>query len=188
MGQTASNITSFLWTFLSSPKPDEPGYQYRQAAFAEGRRAQIASSQSQAAYGRNDHPEARQFSNLSKKHWKEHDRLHKLAEAEIFKHHNPTYPTDLSKIDLHGLLVKEAEVKVRAHIGLCKRAEISRTILITGWGSHSKDGFAKIKPAMQALCQQENLRVFVDNPNVGCVTVEIGVATRNVGSDKCIVM
>lgn len=188
MGQTVSDLTSFLWTFLSSPQPGEPGYQYRQAAFAEVTQAQIASSQSKAAYGRNDHPEARRFSNLSKKHWREHNRLHKLAETEIFKHHNPTYPTDLSKIDLHGLLVKEAEEKVRTHIKLCKRAEISRTILITGWGNHSKDGFAKIKPAIQSLCQQEKLKVSVDTPNVGCMTVEIGVATRDVGSDRCIVM
>jgi Domain of unknown function (DUF1771) len=75
MGQTVSNWTSAFWEFLSPPKPDEPGYSNRQAAFSSAKLAQTASSQSPAAYKQNNHQEARKFSDLSKKHWKEYDRL-----------------------------------------------------------------------------------------------------------------
>src|SRR5438046_6289367 len=140
MGQSASSLTSALWAFLSSPKPDEPGYINRQAAFALAKLAQTASSKSQAAYKQGDHQGAQQLSDLSKTHWKEYHRLNALAEKEIFNHHNPTYPSNLSQIDLHGLLVKEAIGRVEKHVELCKRSEIIRTILIKGWVSHSKDG------------------------------------------------
>jgi hypothetical protein len=70
----------------------------------------------------------------------------------------------------------------------CKRSGIARTILITGWGSHSNDGLAKIKPAIQKLCHREQLRVLADNPNIGCMTVEIGVSGANVGWENCIIM
>jgi DNA-nicking Smr family endonuclease len=188
MGQTVSHWTSAFWDFLSPPKPNEPGYSNRQAAFASAKLAQTASSQSQASYHQNNHQEARKFSDLSKKHWKEYNRLNSLAEKEIFNHHNPTYPTDLSKIDLHGLLVKEATIRVEKHVELCKRSGIARTILITGWGGHSKEGLAKIKPAIRELCHREQLRVLVDKPNIGCITVEIGVSSANVGWENCIIM
>lgn len=71
---------------------------------------------------------------------------------------------------------------------LCKRSEIARTILITGWGSHSKDRLAKIKPAIHELCRREQLHVLVDQPNIGCMTVEIGVSRDNVGWISCIIM
>jgi len=188
MGQTVSNLNALFWTFLSPPKPDEPGYQYRQAAFTCAKQAQTASSQSQTAYAKDDHITARKFSNVSKSHWKEYHRLNTLAETEIFNHHNSDYPGDLSQIDLHGLLVKEAVTRVEKHVGLCKWSGITKTILITGRGLHSKDGLAKIKPAIRELCQKEKLRVVGDEPNVGCMTVEIGVAQANVGWDKCIIM
>lgn len=69
----------------------------------------------------------------------------------------------------------------------CKRSGITQTILITGWGNHSKDGLAKIKPAIQGLCHREQ-RVMVDKPNVGCMTVELGVSRANVGWDNCVIM
>jgi DNA-nicking Smr family endonuclease len=188
MGQTVSNLASYLWdAFPSPPKPGEPGYQNRQEAFSAAEKARVASQQSQTAYKNGDHQGARNFSTLSKSHWNECNRLHSLAETEIFTHHNPTYPTNLTRIDLHGLLVKEAIARVEKHVELCKWSKIPRTVVVTGRGSHSKDGLAKIKPAIQELCRRESLRVFVDEPNVGCMTVEIGVAQANNGKD-CLIM
>jgi len=189
MGQTVSNFASFLWSaFLSAPKPSEPGYKLRQAAFTAAEKARLASQQSQSAYHAGDHPSARKFSTLSKSHWNECNRLNAQAETEIFTHHNPSYPGDLSRIDLHGLLVKEAIARVEKHVALCKVRGLRRTVVVTGWGSHSKDGMAKIKPAIHELCQRERLRVLVDEPNVGCITVEIGVAQGNAGKDSCSMM
>jgi DNA-nicking Smr family endonuclease len=188
MGQTVSDLTSFIWSFISPPKSDEPGYGKRQAAFASRKRAQTATSQSQTAYRQGDHSGARQLSNVSKAHWKEYNRLNALAEREIFNHYNPKYPTNISQIDLHGLLVKEAINRVEKHVELCKRSGIKQTILITGRGSHCKDGLAKIKPAIQELCQRENLRVTSDEPNEGCITVKFGISRANAGWDNCIIM
>lgn len=50
MGQTTSGSTSVLWSFLSAPKPDEPGYSNRQTAFASAKLAQKSSSKSKATY------------------------------------------------------------------------------------------------------------------------------------------
>jgi hypothetical protein len=99
MGQSASNLMSAFWTFLSSPKREEPGFNNRQAAFASPKLAQTAPSKSQGAYEQGNHQGACQFSDLSKLHWKEYHRLDALAEKEIFNHHNPTYPSNLSQMD-----------------------------------------------------------------------------------------
>src|SRR5271154_32144 len=189
MGQTLSDFTSYLWsTFLSPPKPDEPGYQTRQAAFAFAEKARDAAQQSQSAYRAGEHQWARKFSLLSKSHWNECDRLNSLAETEIFTHHNPMYPADLTRIDLHGLLVKEAVARVEKHVELCKGKGITKTVVVTGWGRHRKEGLAKIKPAIKELFVRERLRVWVDEPKEGCIKVEIGAAQANVGRDSCSVM
>jgi DNA-nicking Smr family endonuclease len=172
MGQTVSDLTSWLWEYLSTPpKKGEPGHETRQKALAQANLAKQASAQSQLAYHRNDHQAAAHYSQLSKSHWKEHNRLQALAEREIFTSHNPEYPKDLQRVDLHGLFVKEAQVRVEQHVQLCRRAGITRTVVITGQGNHSRGGLAKLKPAITELCEKENLRVLMDRPNPGCITV-----------------
>jgi DNA-nicking Smr family endonuclease len=188
MGQTWSELSTSLWHYLTSSSPTQPGQTNRQAAHEFAKLAKTASTQSQTAYKAGDHPGARRYADLSRKQWKEHHRLNALAEQEIFTHFNPAYPSELAQIDLHGLFVKEGIARVEKHVQLCKKAGRRSTVVITGWGSHSKDGLAKIKPAIQELCVKEGLRVFVDRPNVGCLTVEVGVPPENVGWDKCIVM
>ena len=84
--------------------------------------------------------------------------------------------------------MKEAIARVQEHVELCQRRGVRKTVVVTGWGSHSKDGLAKIKPAIQELCQRERLRVLIDEPNVVCITLEIGVAQGNAGKDSCSIM
>jgi hypothetical protein len=89
---------------------------------------------------------------------------------------------------LHGLLVKEAVTRVETHVKLCKNAGMERTVVITGRGSHSMGGLAKIKPAVEMLCVREGLQVLPNEPNEGCMTIFIGVSEGNVGWDKCFIM
>jgi DNA-nicking Smr family endonuclease len=191
MGQKVSTVVSTVtdfWTAFTSPKPGEHGHEHREAARKQAELAQAATSQSQRAYARYDHHAARRYSDESKRHWTEYHRLNALAATEIFNSHNAKYPTDLSEIDLHGLFVSEALTRVEQHIQLCKKGGLRRTVLITGWGSHSKDGMAKIKPAMQELCLREGLKVLADRPNIGCMTVQLGVEPGDAGWDKCRIM
>ena len=191
MGQTLSDLTSWLWEFSTPPKEGEPGHANRQKARAEASRAQQASVQSRQAYCRNDHQAAGRYSQLSRSHWNEHNRLQALAEHEIFTSHNPEYPKALLEVDLHGLFVKEAEARVEQHVQLCRRAGITRTVVITGQGNHSRDGLAKLKPAITELCERENLNFLMDRPNPGCITVLLLDSDPSNGtSDRgnCIVM
>lgn len=188
MGQTASNVASTLWSLLPSAKPDSTGSTSRDLAFNACQLATAYSQQSRDAYSAGDHSSARHFSTLSKQQWEEYHRLNALVEIEAFELHNPTYPGDLSRIDLHGLFVKEAIVRIQRHVKLCKNAGIQRTLVITGRGLHSKEGTAKLKPAIRELCVREGLKVIPDESNEGCFTIVIGVSEGNVGWDKCIIM
>jgi DNA-nicking Smr family endonuclease len=188
MGQTASNVVSTLWSFLPSAKPDTADSTSRESAFAARQLATAYSQQSRDACYAGNHSSARDFSALSKQQWQEYHRLNSLAEIKEFEFHNPTYPGDLNRIDLHGLLVKEAIVRIQRHVKLCKDAGIQRTLVITGRGIHSKEGIAKIKPAIRELCVSEGLQVIPNESNEGCLTVVIGVSEGNVGWDKCIIM
>jgi DNA-nicking Smr family endonuclease len=188
MGQTASNVASTLWSLFPSVEPDSADSTSRDLAFTAGQLATAYSQQSRDAYSAGDHSSARHFSTLSKQQWQEYHRLNALAEIEAFELHNPTYPGDLSRIDLHGLLVKEATVRIQRHVKLCKNAGMQRTLVIMGRGLHSEEGTAWIKPAIRELCVSERLRLIPDESNEGCLTIVIGVSEGNVGWDKCIIM
>ncbi|TDL22154.1 hypothetical protein BD410DRAFT_788857 [Rickenella mellea] len=70
------------------------------------------------------------------------------AAKEIFAHHNPSYDpgtaSTLSKCDLHGLYVREAERYTIDHVRACQQAGLAKTIIITGRGKGSKDGDSKL--------------------------------------------
>jgi DNA-nicking Smr family endonuclease len=109
------------------------------------------------------------------------------AAHHIFKSKNPSYPSDLSQIDLHGLFVNEALVRTAEHLGACRKKRIARTTIITGKGNRSRDGEAKIKPAVEAFLKRESgITTGVDRRNEGCLLIEF----NDVEEDKgwCVVM
>lgn len=108
------------------------------------------------------------------------------AAHHIFKSKNPSYPSDLSQIDLHGLFVNEALVRTAGHVNACRKKRIARTTIITGKGNRSRDGEAKIKPAVEIFLSRESgIATQVDRRNEGCLLLEFDVE-----EDKgwCIVM
>ena len=121
-----------------------------------------------------------------------------LASGEIFRHHNPNYPSttttnssllasfffgaffslfaaepnDLSKLDLHGQYVGEAIQMVKDHLKKCRREGVQRTLIITGRGAHSAGGVAKIKPEVEGLLA--NMGVRYGREGEGAFVVEFG--------------
>jgi DNA-nicking Smr family endonuclease len=88
------------------------------------------------------------------------------AASYIFKSKNASYPTDLSIIDLHGLFVNEALAKTAEHILVCRKRGVLQTSIITGKGLRSREGQAKIKPAVETFLSRESgLAVRVDPRN-----------------------
>ncbi len=45
-------------------------------------------------------------------------------------------------------------------------------MLIVGKGLHSRDGVAKLRPAVERLVARHNLRCIPGQPNAGCITAE----------------
>ncbi len=117
-------------------------------------------------------------------------RYNALAATDIFAHYNPSsvYPSDLTQIDLHGLHVTEAIEYAKKHVLACRQRGMKQTVLITGRGNRSKDGLAKLKPAVEEWLMEENLRAMIDTPNEGCVTVEIDVPKGKAGWVDCVIM
>lgn len=52
------------------------------------------------------------------------------------------------------------------------QAGLPRLVLIVGKGLHSRDGVAKLRPAVERLVARHNLRCIPGQPNAGCITAE----------------
>ena len=79
---------------------------------------------------------------------------------------------NLARVDLHGLFVAEAEQRVHRHLELCEKVGVARTVIITGKGLHSRDGVAKLRPAVEKLLRDvEGWRVVVGK-NAGAFEVK----------------
>ena len=77
------------------------------------------------------------------------ERLNTEARQWIFAANNADSPPDT--LDLHGLYVKEALIKVEEAIQKAQAQNYTELKLIVGKGLHSKDHVAHIKPAVERL-------------------------------------
>ena len=114
------------------------------------------------------------------------EHANKRAASLAFASSAANATGDPNTIDLHGLHVKEALSLVKARVKALRRAtalEGARPslVVITGRGSHSADGLARIKPAVEELARQEKLRFRPDEPNPGCVTIDFDVDSDTSG-------
>ena len=93
------------------------------------------------------------------------------AAAAYFAQHNPESGR-LDRIDLHGLYVDEALARVDQHILACRRAGVTETAIITGRGSHSRDGQAILRPRVETHLRQHDLDILLDESNAGRIKVD----------------
>ncbi|KAG0637197.1 hypothetical protein HOY80DRAFT_294935 [Tuber brumale] len=174
-----------------STRRPEPGATYRAKAASEAQARADASRRAKEASRNSDRRSARAYSSEAQKHEKKMTEYHALASSEIFRYHNPGYPStafsffgallsliktppnDLSRLDLHGQRVAEAIPMVEDHLRRCRKERIKRTLVITGRGLHSLGGIARIKPEVEKLLVGMGVRYWSISEG-GAFMVECG--------------
>jgi DNA-nicking Smr family endonuclease len=126
---------------------------------------------SQAAYHAADHAGAKSSSLKGKEHDRMCKECHARAAALAFEANNKN--RDALEVDLHGLRVKEALDKARERIEWARREQKRSIVFIVGKGLHSADGVSRLKPAVQRLVEEFNLRCVPNQPTQGCITVQL---------------
>ncbi|KAK0435969.1 hypothetical protein EV421DRAFT_1833461 [Armillaria borealis] len=99
------------------------------------------------------------------------EQLNKEASNWIYLGHKP------GEIDLHGLYVREAIAYTDAALEEAKRRGDSEIRIIVGKGLHSKDGEAKVRPAIEDRMRKYQLPAEFDPSNSGVLVVKLNGPT-----------
>ncbi|PVH15037.1 uncharacterized protein CXQ87_005316 [Candidozyma duobushaemuli] len=129
------------------------------------------SNQSQQAYQNGDKQKAHELSEESKKILAQAENYNRQAAEYVFRENNADSAED--EIDLHGLYVKEAEWIMQKRLSECIRTYQSHLRVIVGKGLHSANGIAKLKPAIEQLCQESGLKHYIDPKNTGVMVIDL---------------
>ncbi|SCU93593.1 LANO_0E04302g1_1 [Lachancea nothofagi CBS 11611] len=135
------------------------------------KKRQQYSQQSQQAFKSGDKSEAHALSERAKEQLNVAEKFNMQAAEYVFTQNNAD--SDSDEIDLHGLYTKEAQWIMQKRIAVAVANHESKLEVIVGKGLHSANGIAKIKPAIEELCQQANLASYVDRKNSGVLVVEL---------------
>ncbi|KAK6198643.1 uncharacterized protein RJT21DRAFT_517 [Scheffersomyces amazonensis] len=129
------------------------------------------SSQSQQAYKSGDGQRAHELSEQAKKVLAQAEDYNRQAAQYVFRENNTDSGPD--EIDLHGLYVKEAEYVLQQRIASAIRTNQSHLNVIVGKGLHSANGIAKLKPAIDQMCSECNLKHHMDPHNSGVLVIDL---------------
>lgn len=129
------------------------------------------SQQSQAAYKSGDGKKAHELSEESKKVLDQAEDYNQRAAEYVFRENNADSAED--EIDLHGLYVKEAEFFLQLRIVQFIKTNQSHLNVIVGKGLHSKNGIAKLKPAIDEMCDESKLKHHIDPNNSGVLVINL---------------
>ena len=129
------------------------------------------SQQSQNAYQSGDKQKAHELSEQSKKILSQAENYNRQAAEYVFRENNADSAED--EIDLHGLYVKEAEFFLQNRIAACIKTNQSHLRVIVGKGLHSANGIAKLKPAIDQMCTDCNLKHRIDPKNTGVLVIDL---------------
>lgn len=135
---------------------------------AYGRRQKL-SHQSQAAYRSGEKAKAHELSEESKQELVRAEDYNLQAAEYVFRQNNADSASD--EIDLHGLYVKEAQWILKKRIYATIQQGESRLRVIVGKGLHSPHGIAKLKPAVEELCDEAGLKNYIDPHNAGVLVI-----------------
>ncbi|KAI9459092.1 hypothetical protein F5148DRAFT_1287217 [Russula earlei] len=103
-------------------------------------------------------------------HESEMKRLNGVAAQLIFAEKNRDRPE--GTVDLHGLYVDEAVEHAKREIRSAALRRPNNVLhFIVGKGLHTKDGKAKIRPAVEQLCERRHLTHYLDPRNAGVLIV-----------------
>lgn len=133
---------------------------------------QKLSQQSQNAYKQGDKSEAKKLSEAAQQYKIEASKTNENAANYVFQQNN--LDSSQEELDLHGLFVDEAEwiMKRRIYVGVKSNEPIIKVIV--GKGLHSEGHKAKLKPAMEDICEQYHLKHYLQSGNSGvmCISLE----------------
>lgn len=132
---------------------------------------QKLSQQSQQCYKSGDKSRAHDLSEEAKRKLKEAEDYNLQAAEYVFVANNAD--SSSNEIDLHGLYVKEAKWILQRRVAAAVKNGETELHIIVGKGLHSAHGVAKLKPAIQELCDEANLNDHVDPKNAGVVVVDL---------------
>ncbi|CEP62445.1 Smr domain-containing protein LALA0_S05e05820g [Lachancea lanzarotensis] len=135
------------------------------------KKRQTLSQQSQHAFKNGDKGEAHTLSEQAKEQLQVAEKYNMQAAEYVFTQNNAD--SDSNEIDLHGLYTKEAQWILQRRIAAGVANQEQKLEVIVGKGIHSQNGIAKIKPAVEELCQQANLPNYVDPKNSGVLIIEL---------------
>ncbi|KAJ7492324.1 hypothetical protein FB451DRAFT_1022378, partial [Mycena latifolia] len=142
----------------------------REQAVEEGKLMADSFSQSKSFREAGFRTEARRLSQKGKEHQRAMEAFNKTASEMIFRESQDREPHD---IDLHGLFVKEAELKVEEAILAGEQRGDPVVRFIVGKGLHTTDGMAKLKPALKHYIRQMPRVVEIDPRNAGVLVVSL---------------
>lgn len=129
---------------------------------------------SKNAFETGNKKEAKELSDMGKKHGELMEEANKRAVNEIL---NPQHLSTASKIDLHGLLVAEAVEATKSYVMSCI-GRLETVEIITGAGHHSDQiKGAVIKPAIVKLCKDEHWKLDSHESNEGSFTLHVPTGT-----------
>lgn len=145
--------------------------QLRAEAEREHEKYQKLAGQSHKAFSEGEKGEASALSEQSKKHKACADDLNQQAAAWVFRENNIDSAAD--EIDLHGLFIREAlsALDARIRAGIQRREHILK--VITGKGIHSAHHIAKLRPAVEDLCNKNGLQWRLQPKNDGVVEINL---------------
>ncbi|KAK0184079.1 hypothetical protein F5146DRAFT_1228904 [Armillaria mellea] len=170
-----AKIQGITASFTEDDQTDQPADEYynglRAHASKEGDEMSRCFSESHEAYDRGDHAAAKELSNQGKNHKQKMEQLHKAASTWIYLENNRG--REPGEIDLHGLYVKEAIAYTETALEEASLRGDSELRVIVGRGSHSEDGVARVRPAIEELMRQHRLITELDPSNSGVLVVEL---------------
>lgn len=143
----------------------------RGLADAAYKKRNALSQQSQSAYKSGDKAEAARLSEQLKHALQEAENYSMQAAEYVFRENNGDSAGD--EIDLHGLYVKEAKWILQKRIISAVRSHQSHLKVIVGKGLHSENGVAKLKPAMDEMCDEAGLTHRIDPKNAGVLVIDL---------------
>lgn len=135
------------------------------------KKRQKLSQQSQQAFKQGDKQRAHELSEELKQILQKAEEYNRKAAEYVFRENNEDSGPD--EIDLHGLYVKEAEWILQRRIYYAVQTNQSHLNVIVGKGLHSANGVAKIKPAVDELCDEVGLKHYIDQKNTGVLVIDL---------------
>ncbi|KAK1819904.1 hypothetical protein LTR12_005626 [Friedmanniomyces endolithicus] len=115
---------------------------------------------------------AHNASEQSKQHAAAADNYNKQASEFIFRENNAVGKVAADTIDLHGQYVEEAEEILEQRIRYAQSTGQTHLHVIVGKGNHSPGHIQKIKPKVEALCQELGLQYSTEH-NEGRMYIQL---------------